>query len=93
MFSNKTIIITGAANGIGSCIAKIYAQHHANIILADIDEENGIKCCKDIISSGGKAFFIKTNVLNEADIINLTQNTLRIFGQIDIVINNECRNI
>ena len=38
-FSNKSVIITGAGNGIGRGIALHYAEKGANVILADIDEK------------------------------------------------------
>ena len=41
-FSNKSVIITGAGNGIGR-IALHYAEKGANVILADIDEKAGAK--------------------------------------------------
>ena len=42
-FSNKSVIITGAGNGIGRGIALHYAEKGANVILADIDEKAGAK--------------------------------------------------
>ncbi|MRB00348.1 SDR family NAD(P)-dependent oxidoreductase, partial [Bacillus thuringiensis] len=42
-FSNKSVIITGAGNGIGREIALHYAEKGANVILADIDEKAGAK--------------------------------------------------
>ena len=38
-FSNKSVIITGAGNGIGRGIALHYAEKGANVFLADIDEK------------------------------------------------------
>ena len=37
-FSNQTVIITGAGNGIGKGIALLYAEKGANVVIADIDE-------------------------------------------------------
>ncbi len=42
-FSNKSVVITGAGNGIGRGIALHYAEKGANVILADIDEKAGTK--------------------------------------------------
>ncbi|MGA8966152.1 MAG: SDR family NAD(P)-dependent oxidoreductase, partial [Pseudolabrys sp.] len=38
-FAGKTIIITGAASGIGRATALIFAREKANIVCADIDED------------------------------------------------------
>ncbi|MGI5852018.1 MAG: SDR family NAD(P)-dependent oxidoreductase, partial [Caldicoprobacterales bacterium] len=40
-FSNKTVIITGAGNGIGKGIALLYAEKGANVVIADIDSIAG----------------------------------------------------
>lgn len=40
-FKGKTVVITGAANGIGESIAWGYAKGGARVVLADIDEEKG----------------------------------------------------
>ena len=40
-FLNKTVIITGAANGIGRGIALLYAEKGANVVIADIDSAAG----------------------------------------------------
>lgn len=38
----KTVIITGAANGIGKSIATAYADKGFNVIIADIDKDGGV---------------------------------------------------
>lgn len=87
-FSNKTVIITGAANGIGKGIANVYALKGANVVLADIDEKRGNETATIIKEQGGKALFVKTDVRLEKDIMQLMKITYESFGQIDILINN-----
>lgn len=83
MFDNKTVIITGAANGIGKALALAYGQKGANVIAADIDEEAGKK-----LTEIGNIHYLKTDVRKEEDIIRLMQTAAELFGQIDILINN-----
>ncbi|USK71313.1 SDR family NAD(P)-dependent oxidoreductase [Peribacillus asahii] len=87
-FSNKTVVITGAGNGIGKGVALSYAEKGANIVLADIDETAGIQTVTRIKEQGGEALFVQTDVRIEADIIRLMEAANQTYGQIDILINN-----
>lgn len=63
-FEGKTIVISGAAGGIGKATAKRFAQLGTNVAIADVDE-NAQKTVDEINENGGQAIFIKTNVANE----------------------------
>ncbi|HNX66863.1 MAG TPA: glucose 1-dehydrogenase [Bacteroidales bacterium] len=87
-FKNKTIIVTGSGKGIGRCIACRYASEGANVVLADNDKKSGTQTEMDILSSGGSAKFIHTDVSVPDDIRRLVKETVRNYGTIDILINN-----
>ena len=87
-FSNKTVIVTGAGNGIGKGIAFHYAEKGANVVLADIDEIAGANAVRMIEEHGGEALFVHTDVRVESDIIQLMESSIQSYGQIDILINN-----
>ncbi|MFB6467057.1 glucose 1-dehydrogenase [Cytobacillus sp. Hz8] len=89
MKSNEQVaIITGAANGIGAEIARAFAKLGSKVILSDIDEAAAHKVLTEITENGGDAFFVKTDVRHEEDIINLMKITTDQYGKIDILINN-----
>ena len=58
-FSNKTVIITGAGNGIGKGIALLYAEKGANVVIADIDSIAGSQTVARIKEHGGEALLSK----------------------------------
>lgn len=87
-FSGKIVIVTGAAQGIGKCVAETYAGEGATVVVADINTALGERTVEQISASGGKAVFIRTDMSNPKDIDNLTQTTVEQFGRIDILINN-----
>ena len=88
LFSNKTVIITGAAKGIGKGVALAFAPKGASIVIADIDSENGEKTASQINASGGNAIFVTTDVRVPSDIENLMQIAINKFNNISILINN-----
>lgn len=87
-FSNKTVIVTGAGNGIGKEIVIHYAEKGANVVLADIDEKAGVQTAEWIKEHGGEALFVKTDVRLEKDIVRLMEAACQKYGHIDILINN-----
>ncbi len=92
-FSNKTVIVTGAGQGIGKGIALLYAEKGANVVIADIDEIAGLKTVDVIKEKEGNALFVKTDVKVEDDIIRLMEIANLTFGQIDILINNAGKSV
>lgn len=92
-FSNQTVIITGAANGIGKGIALLYAEKRANVVLADLDEKAGTQVAIMIKEKGGEAIFVQTDVRLESDLIRLMAIAYETYGQIDILINNAGKSV
>jgi len=88
MFKDKTVIITGAAQGIGKEVAKEYALAGANVVMADMNNTLGQAVCSELIQNGHKVIFIPTDVRKEQDVIHLMTSAVKHFGTIDILINN-----
>lgn len=88
MFQNKVVIVTGAAQGIGKEVATQYAKSGAKVVLADLNEQLGEAINDDLKEQGYNTTFVKTDVRQEADIINLMKTTVERFSTIDILINN-----
>ena len=85
---NKTVIITGAASGIGKATAELFSGEGANVIISDIQEAQGKSVAENIISAGGKASFIKTDVARPEDMEALVDFAIRTYGKLDVAVNN-----
>ncbi|NHM29590.1 SDR family oxidoreductase [Neobacillus terrae] len=88
VYKNKTVIVTGAAHGIGRAVAEMYSKQGANVIIADVDEERGRQAEEELKADGSGAVFIKTDVKDEENIKALFQTAAEKFEKIDILINN-----
>ena len=88
MFKGKTVLITGAAVGIGRACAIQFAKENANVILVDINEETLNKTEQEIknITAGVKSFVCDVSD-NEA-VLSVVEKSLDCFGKIDILVNN-----
>jgi len=86
-FSNKTIIITGAAGGIGLAIARKFAEEDANVVLADINMEQLQKVAQRLGSSH-QPLLIQCDVSKEEDVHLAVAKAIESFKTFDIVVNN-----
>ena len=84
----KVAIVTGAARGLGEAMAKFLAQSGANIVIADVDKENGQATANSIQALGRKAKAFKLDVSVRSAVDQMMEQVKRDFGQIDILINS-----
>jgi NAD(P)-dependent dehydrogenase (short-subunit alcohol dehydrogenase family) len=88
--TGKTAIITGGGRGLGTQIAKGFAEAGiANIVLCS----RNIEACKAVGTELEKTFGVKTlsfacDVTNAEDVKNVVEKTVEEFGAIDILVNN-----
>jgi dihydroanticapsin dehydrogenase len=87
-FKNKVVIVTGGGTGIGKSICKLFYRHGASVIIAGRNEEHGEAAVNEIKASGGIAQYIQTDITLEQDVQNLVQETVKVFGTVDVLVNN-----
>ncbi|WP_297798515.1 3-oxoacyl-[acyl-carrier-protein] reductase [uncultured Eudoraea sp.] len=89
ILEGKIVIITGASRGIGMGIARIFAEHGANVAFTySSSEAPALELEKELNSMGVKAKAYKSNAASFQDSEDLIAKVLKDFGGIDILINN-----
>lgn len=81
----KVAVITGGASGIGAATARLFVQEGAQVVIADILEEQGARLAAEL---GLQAIFQPTNVLSEEEIEKAVQKAVEAFGRLDCMFNN-----
>ena len=84
-FSGKTVVVTGAASGIGKAAVQLFAAEGATVYAADIDEAGGEALTH---GSNGDIRFQRCDVCSTAEIKALMDRAASETGGIDVVFNN-----
>src|SRR5512147_22498 len=83
----EVVIVTGAGGGIGYEAARSLLWLGANVVIAEIDHQNGRKAEVALEKEFGKdrVLFVHTDVGEEASVKNLYQLSVLAFGKVDAV--------
>ena len=87
-FQGKTVLITGAANGIGRGAALTFADKGATVIVTDLDDDKGNALVSEIEAAGGKARYLHQDVTSEDTWVSVLSTVKSEFGKLDVLINN-----
>ena len=91
-FKGKTIVITGAASGIGRATALIFAREGANVVCADINEAGVQQTVEQINAqfgnAGGQTLALTIDVTKRAAVKDMVQLALDDFGGIQFLFNS-----
>jgi glucose 1-dehydrogenase len=81
----RSVIITGAALGVGAACAMRFAANGDRLVLADIDEARGRELAADLTAKGGDATFVLADVANRLHVHNIVAEALEAFGRVDVL--------
>jgi NADP-dependent 3-hydroxy acid dehydrogenase YdfG len=87
-FRGQVVIVTGASAGIGKALALQLAQQGANVVIAARRLERLEQIASECRAMGNEAFVIQTDVSDEAQCKALIENTIAVYGRLDMLINN-----
>ncbi len=83
-----TVLVTGAASGMGRATARVFAAEGANVAVTDISAEGTQAVADEITANGGKAKAWMLDVANRDDISKIVNDVAAHFGGLDIIVNN-----
>ena len=87
--TNKTILITGAARGIGAATASLFNAHGTNVVIADLEplRADAEKLITEF-THPERGVFIPANIVDWAQLTACFKSAIARFGGIDIVVAN-----
>ena len=88
LLEGKVTIVTGASRGIGAAAARLFAKAGAAVVLAARDEQALTAVAGEIISNGGDALVVPTDVSDPGSVERLVQRVVTAAGRIDAAFNN-----
>ena len=87
MMEGKVVIVTGSGKGIGRHAAKTFTQEKARVVLADVDPV-WLESANKELGQLTETLPVKVDVRDEESVKNMVEQTLKRFGQIDVLIND-----
>ena len=84
----KAAVVTGAGQGIGAAIARLFAAEGARLVLADLRSGPATGMVEEITSGGGEAVFVQADVTSDAACKRMIDSAIERFGCLDILVNN-----
>jgi 3-oxoacyl-[acyl-carrier protein] reductase len=88
LLDGQAAIVTGAAQGIGLAIARVFAGHGARLVLADINEEAVTATAGEFAAGGAQVTPVRCDVTDESDVERLVAECARVLGSVDVLVNN-----
>ena len=82
-FANRTVIVSGAARGIGRALAAGFVEAGADVVLVDLDRDAVAVAAKEV---GGRG--IAADVSSTADVARVVEEAVSANGRVDVLVNN-----
>jgi NAD(P)-dependent dehydrogenase (short-subunit alcohol dehydrogenase family) len=84
----RTVIVTGAGRGIGRALAVEFAKNGANVAICARRKNDLAETEQIIKAGGGSVLAVPTDVTKVTQVTKLVRETIKAFGQIDVLFNN-----
>jgi NAD(P)-dependent dehydrogenase (short-subunit alcohol dehydrogenase family) len=86
-FSDRVVIITGAAGALGSVTARAFHQAGGRVALVDRNRTTAEKVFGGDLPEGERVLYVTGDLTSEASVAEMVQTTIDYFGRIDVLVN------
>lgn len=86
--NRKVALVTGASSGIGKATAIAFARAGYAVSLADLDAAAGHRVLEEVKAAGSPAIFVRCDVSDPVDVLDVIEQTVGRFGRLDAAFNN-----
>lgn len=88
LLTDRVAVVTGGGGGIGAATAELLAIHGAHVVIADIDTGLSNSTVEAIVTAGGSAEAIVTDVRDPDSVESLAATVVGRHGRVDVLVNN-----
>ena len=86
--ADRTVLVTGAALGIGRAMAQLFAGEGARVAIVDRLADEGAALAAELEAGGGRAIAVAGDVTSSADVERAFASAEQAFGGVDVLVNN-----
>ena len=86
--AGRVALITGAASGQGRAASRLFAEHGATIVVADVDDAGASETVAMVTATGQQATALHADVSRRADVDAMVADTMAQYGRLDVLYNN-----
>ncbi len=87
-FAGKSVLVTGAARGIGRATAEQFAAEGARLVVNDVDDERIRALASELADAGAEVLAVVADVADEAQVERLVDAATAAFGGLDVAVAN-----
>jgi NAD(P)-dependent dehydrogenase (short-subunit alcohol dehydrogenase family) len=84
-FAGKVAVVTGGASGIGEATVRLFVEHGAFVVIADVNKEGGVRLAEEL---GEQAQFVSCDVRCEDEVAAVVDEAVRWKGKLDVYHSN-----